>query len=120
MSEREQAAAQCAAILDEKFFKALSEPARLAVFREVVLIGPADIGQIAERLPQDRSVISRHLQVLADAGIVVADKQGRHVHYQVDGPEMIRRLEEILGVVRLLQPICCPAGEAVQRPRPRR
>lgn len=107
MNDREQAATHCVAVLDEKFFKAFAEPARVAVFREVVLIGPADVGKIAERLPQDRSVISRHLQHLADAGILSAVKKGRYVMYQVDSEMMIGKLEEILGLVRALQTVHC-------------
>ena len=49
---RQQAALQCAAVLDEKFFKAFSEPTRAAVFQQVVLLGDADIGAIAACLPQ--------------------------------------------------------------------
>ena len=99
---RKTAAHRCAAVLDEAFFKAFAEPARIAVFREVVLLGRADIGAIAERLPQDRSVVSRHLQVLADAGAVTSTKDGRRVLYQVDANEIARRLERMLEITRQL------------------
>ncbi len=79
---RQEAAKQCVAVFDTAFFKALCEPARIAVLQEVVLLGRADVATIAERRPQDRSVITRHLQQLAAAGIVVAEKEGRHVFYQ--------------------------------------
>jgi len=100
---REQAANQCAAVLDEKFFKAFSEPARAAAFREVVILGRADIGAIAERLPQDRSVVSRHLQVLAEARILRATREGRRTFYEVNAGEIERRLEEMLEITRLLR-----------------
>lgn len=61
--------------LDEAFFKALCEPSRVAVFKRVLLLGRADVGEIAKELPQERSVISRHLQVLHDAQIVKADRK---------------------------------------------
>lgn len=106
---RDEAAQACVAVLDEKFFKAFSEPARVAIFREVVLLGEADIAAISERFPQDRSVISRHLQLLADAGILNATKRGRQVFYSVDGIGIAAKLEAVLTTVRALQPICCPA-----------
>lgn len=61
---REEAARQCVAVFDTGFFKALCEPARIAVLREFILLGRADIVAIAQRLPQDRSVIARHLSEL--------------------------------------------------------
>lgn len=100
---RQEAAKQCAAVFDTAFFKALCEPARIAVLQEVVLLGRANIATIAERRPQDRSVITRHLQQLAAAGIVVAEKDGRHVFYRVDAAALGRRLENILAITRMLE-----------------
>ena len=108
MITRDQAAQACVAMLDEKFFKAFSEPARVAIFREVILLGEADIAAISEKFPQDRSVISRHLQLLAEADILIATKRGRQVFYSVNGTGISDRLEAILSSVRALQPICCP------------
>lgn len=100
---RAQAAEQCAAIFDEKFFKAFAEPARTAVFKEVVLSGRADIGSIAKRLPQDRSVISRHLRILAEAGALRAEKEGRHIFYQVDSTRIEQQLQQMLDITRCLR-----------------
>jgi DNA-binding transcriptional ArsR family regulator len=102
-SARQQAAQRCAAVLDEKFFKAFSEPARAAVFQQVVLLGCAEIKAIAECLPQDRSVVSRHLQVLADAGVLKARKDGRRTLYEVNAAEIERRLIEMLELTRQLR-----------------
>jgi DNA-binding transcriptional ArsR family regulator len=100
---RKEAARRCVAVFDTNFFKALCEPARIAVLQELILVGRADIAGIADRLPQDRSVIARHLRQLADAGIVRAEKEGRHVFYQLDAPSVRRRLEEILATTKLLE-----------------
>jgi DNA-binding transcriptional ArsR family regulator len=99
----EKAAEQCVSTLDTKFFKALCEPARVAVFRELVLLGRCDIATLSARMPQDRSVISRHLQILADAGIVRAARSGRHILYSIALDEIARRLEEMLKFTRALQ-----------------
>jgi len=109
MMTRDEAAQACVTVLDEKFFKAFSEPARVAIFREVVLFGEADIAAISEHFPQDRSVISRHLQLLAEAEILTATKRGRQVFYSANGIRIGEKLEAILTTVRALQPICCPA-----------
>lgn len=86
---------ECVSVFDTTFFRALCEPSRIAVLKEVILLGRADIAAIAEHLPQDRSVITRHLQQLAAANIVKAEKQGRHVFYEVDPAAIAKRLESI-------------------------
>jgi|SRR5579859_7687032 len=99
----EEAAKDCVAVFDTAFFKALCEPSRIAVLRELILLGRADVGTIAERLPQDRSVIARHLQQLAAAHIVTAQRDGRRVLYQVDAQAVATRLESILATTRFLE-----------------
>lgn len=108
---RERAVDAAIAVFDTTFFNALQEPARIAVLRRLMLLGRADIGQIAEGLPQERSVVSRHLQVLHDAGIVRSTKEGRHRYYEVDGPAVLRNLEAITQQVRAIAQFCCPAQE---------
>ncbi|MEQ1864196.1 MAG: transcriptional regulator [Micropepsaceae bacterium] len=100
---RKDAARQCVAVFDTNFFKAFCEPSRIAVLQELILLGRSDIAGIAARLPQDRSVVTRHLQMLADARVVRAQKEGRHVFYQLDAPAVRRRLEEILATTKLLE-----------------
>jgi DNA-binding transcriptional ArsR family regulator len=109
---RREAARRCVAVFDTKFFKALCEPARIAVLRELILLGRADIAALAERLPQDRSVVARHLQSLAAAQIVTADKQGRHVFYEIDARAVAARLEGILAITRMLESATRAAGTA--------
>lgn len=100
---RQEAARQCVAVFNTNFFKALCEPARIAVLRELILLDRADIAAISARLPQDRSVVARHLRQLASAHIVKAEKEGRHVFYQIDASRVAERLEGILAITRLLE-----------------
>jgi DNA-binding transcriptional ArsR family regulator len=99
----EIAARECVAVFDTGFFKALCEPSRIAVLRELILLGRADVATIAARLPQDRSVIARHLQQLAAAQIVRSEKLGRRVIYQIDVKAVATRLEGILATTRFLE-----------------
>lgn len=96
--------------LDGAFFKALCEPSRVAVLKRVMQLGRADIAEIAEGLPQERSVVSRHLQVLSEAGIVRAAKVSRQMFYEVDGAAVVTRLEDILQHMKSLAPFCCPGA----------
>ncbi len=66
-------------VLDSKFFKSLSEPVRVQILRYLLLHGRTDIGTIANNLPQDRSVISRHLNLMQEVGILNCEKESRHM-----------------------------------------
>lgn len=108
ITHRTQAIDAAIESLDGAFFKALCEPMRVAVLKRVMQLGRADVTEIAVDLPQERSVVSRHLQVLLDAGIVRSEKSGRHVFYEVDGPAIVKRLEDILHHTKSISPFCCP------------
>jgi DNA-binding transcriptional ArsR family regulator len=108
MGSREQVAAACLEALDGSFFKALSEPARIAILRVVILQGRSDVGSIANRVPQDRSVVARHLQVLERARILRSVAEGRHTFYEIDGPGVLAQVETLLELFKKLAPICCP------------
>lgn len=107
ITNRAQAADACVEILDADFFRALCEPARLQIFRQLVLLGRSDIATIAAAMPQDRSVIARHLQTLQRAGVLHAQTEGRHTFYEIDGPAIASRMEKIVDLVRTLVPLCC-------------
>ena len=94
--------------LDSKFFKSLSEPVRQQLLKFLLLNGRSDIGTIAQNLPQDRSVISRHLQLMQEAGILISEKEGRFVYYRINGQEFIAKLESLVDHIRACIPICCP------------
>jgi len=97
------------AALDSKFFKALSEPVRVQILKYLILNGPSDIAAIAQDFPQDRSVISRHLQVMSDAGILKSQKITRHMFYEIDGAFVLGTLEGIVEKTKKCLPACCPA-----------
>ncbi|MEX2209051.1 MAG: helix-turn-helix domain-containing protein [Myxococcota bacterium] len=78
--------------------------------RLLIAKGRADLSAIAAELPQDTSVISRHLAVLHRAGLVRREKLGRHVHFELDGPALLARLKGIVDALRRAVPFCCPQG----------
>jgi DNA-binding transcriptional ArsR family regulator len=117
MNARERAANRIVALLDGPLLRALTEPARLDVMRVLLVHGAGDIASIAEHLPQDRSVISRHLKTLQDAGIVRGHREGRRVIYEIDGARFIAELDAIVREAKTLAPACCPAVPGPARPR---
>jgi DNA-binding transcriptional ArsR family regulator len=64
-------------------FKALADPTR----REIVQMlhkGPLTSGEIAERFPVAWATISRHLAVLRDADLILAERNGNSIHYELN------------------------------------
>lgn len=105
---RTQAAAAVAAALDPVFLDVCGHPARVALIRRLVEHGEADISELAAAFPQDRSVISRHLTALQRAGLLTAQRKGRRVIYDLNGPHLLRLLETLTAAIRALSDICCP------------
>ena len=105
---RRNAASEVSRSLDTAFFRALCEPVRIEILTRLIQIGRADVASIAAPFDQDRSVISRHLQIMRDAGVVFADQAGRHVYYDIDGPSVLAKLRDITDRMASLVPTCCP------------
>jgi DNA-binding transcriptional ArsR family regulator len=107
---RERAARGLAELLEAKLFKALCEPVRVEIVKFVTATGRCDVTTISEHLPQDGSVVSRHLAILHDAGVLRREKQGRHVFFEMDALAMVERMEKIVDRFRQIVEVCCPAA----------
>ena len=105
---KNKAAEQLVEVLDSKFFKSLSEPVRTDILKFLLVNGASDIGSIAAHLPQDRSVISRHLSNMLEAGLLNSYKEGRFRFYEVPRVAFLERVENILGQIKSCMAICCP------------
>ena len=95
---------------DARFFKTLSEPVRMDILRYLMLNGRSDIGTIADHMPQDRSVVSRHLNLMQEAGILKCEKETRYVYYEINAQAFVDKLEDIARRVRKGVEVCCPDG----------
>ncbi|MBU0481903.1 MAG: winged helix-turn-helix domain-containing protein [Proteobacteria bacterium] len=96
------------ASFESKVFKSITEPARAAIIKFLMLNGRADISTIASHLPQDRSVISRHLNMMAEAGILIAAKETRHMYYSLNCRAFLDEFERITQEIRECMAVCCP------------
>src|SRR4051812_173485 len=72
---------------------ALAQPTRLDVFRLLVRHEPAGLpaGDVARTLGVPQNTMSAHLAILARAGLVQAERQGRSIVYRAD-LDALRRL----------------------------
>jgi DNA-binding transcriptional ArsR family regulator len=79
----------------EAILKALAEPRRQAILR-LVRDKPRSVNEIGAHFDISQQAVSQHLQVLADAGLVVAQASGRQRLYVVD-PKGLEVLERFLA-----------------------
>ena len=92
-------------VLDPRLFKALCDPNRLALLVQLSGCGSScTVSQAAECCPVNISVVSRHLAMLREAGILNAQKRGKEVHYSVRYPELAATLRAIANAIEA----CCP------------
>ena len=65
---------------------ALAQPTRLAVFRRLVEFAPDGLnaGAIGTALDLAPPTLSFHLKELVNAGLVVDQREGRHIRYRAD------------------------------------
>jgi ArsR family transcriptional regulator len=104
--------AALAALLDARLFRALSDPTRLQILlRLTQCSGPCSVTDAARCCRVDFSVVSRHLAMLHDAGILDAQKRGRSVWYTVRYGALSRALRALAGAIDA----CCP--ERISRGR---
>jgi len=80
----------------------------MQIMKFLLLNGRSDIATISAEMPQDRSVISRHLNLMSEVGILRCEKETRHMFYEIDGKVFLEKLENMTGQIRKCMPLCCP------------
>ncbi|MCG3131652.1 MAG: hypothetical protein FLDDKLPJ_02456 [Phycisphaerae bacterium] len=87
-------------LLDPELFKALGDPTRILLLACLAKCGrPGTVSEVAECCAVDLSVVSRHLALLADAGVLHARKEGRTVWYRVRYEEIGQRLRALADAI---------------------
>lgn len=71
-------------LMAEKF-RMLADPTRLAILR-ALMQGERNVTQVVEETGRNQANVSKHLKLLADAGLVTRRKQGLQVFYRLDDP----------------------------------
>jgi DNA-binding transcriptional ArsR family regulator len=73
----------------EQVFVALADPTRRAILAALASGGPATATDLAGRLPITRQAIAKHLALLAEAGLVMAEPgERRRVRYRLRSAPM--------------------------------
>lgn len=76
-------------------FKALADPTRREILR-LLRDGPRSSGDIAERFPTAWPTISRHLAVLREADLILSERRGQQVVYELNTTVFDELIEHLL------------------------
>ena len=88
----------------DKIFEALASTPRrkiLAYVAEASLTA----GEIAARFEMSKPAISKHLQILENAGLLTSEKRGQFVHYSLVRENLVNTLN---GFVQNVCPVSAP------------
>ena len=80
-------------------FRALSDPTRREIL-EMLRTGPRSSGEIADKFSTSWATISRHLSVLKDAGLILAERDGQHVVYELNTTVFQEVVENLIKWLR--------------------
>jgi DNA-binding transcriptional ArsR family regulator len=77
-------------------FRAMGEPMRVRLL-DHLRDGEATVNELTERLGSSQQNVSKHLGVLAEAGIVGRRRDGIRVYYRIADERVIELCEQVCG-----------------------
>jgi DNA-binding transcriptional ArsR family regulator len=80
-------------------FRVIGEPMRIRVL-DALRDGPLTINELAERLGASQQNVSKHVGVLAQAGIVAREKDGNRVRCSIADDTIFELCELVCGGLR--------------------
>ncbi|MDY7107583.1 MAG: metalloregulator ArsR/SmtB family transcription factor [Planctomycetota bacterium] len=101
-------------LLDPPFFRALGDPNRLRLLTRLAgCCEPRTVTELSACCPVNISVVSRHLAILREAGIVDSERSGKEVRYRIRFDVLSRTFRQIADAID----DCCPSlpNEAAKR-----
>jgi DNA-binding transcriptional ArsR family regulator len=79
-------------------FRMLADPTRLAILR-ALMEGEKSVGTVVAETGQNQANVSKHLKLLAEAGLVRRRKEGLQVFYELGDPLIEKLCELVCGSV---------------------
>jgi DNA-binding transcriptional ArsR family regulator len=93
-------------------FRVIGEPMRIRILDQL-REGEASVHELTTALGASQQNVSKHLQVLLEAGIVGRRKEGNSAFYSITDPGVFALCEEVCGSVqRQLGELSALVGEA--------
>jgi ArsR family transcriptional regulator, arsenate/arsenite/antimonite-responsive transcriptional repressor len=106
MNQEQPCCPELSRYLSPKLFKALGDSNRVLLLARLAQnASEQTVTDVAQGMSIDVSVVSRHLAILRDSGILEARKRGRQVFYRV----RIAALAQALRALADALEACCPS-----------
>lgn len=80
-------------------FRALGDPLRVRSL-DLLRDGEQTVNALADQLGAGQQNVSKHLSVLADAGMVARRKAGTHVYYRIADDGVFALCEQVCGSIQ--------------------
>jgi DNA-binding transcriptional ArsR family regulator len=80
-------------------FRVIGEPMRIRVL-DRLRDGEATVGDLAESVGTSQQNVSKHLSMLAEAGVVARRKDGNHAYYRIADKGVLALCESVCGSVQ--------------------
>lgn len=81
-------------------FRVLGDASRLRIIETLRTEGELNVGELVERLQMSQANVSKHLRLLAAAGIVVRRPQGTAAYYSVTDPSIAQLCDLVCDRLR--------------------
>ena len=78
-----------------ELMRALAHPLRLKILEFLDQNKNIQVNQIYNTLKIEQSIASQHLRILKNAGVLVADKDGKYMHYTIDYAKVTNAVKAI-------------------------
>lgn len=80
-------------------FRALADPTRRDIV-ELLRAGPMTSGEIAQHFPSAWATISRHLGVLKESGLILAERHGQQIVYELNTTVLEDVIHHLMGWIK--------------------
>jgi ArsR family transcriptional regulator len=98
VAKKNKSLSEEALVLVARRFAVLAEPMRLRLL-QALIVGEKSVGVLAEAAGGTQANVSRHLQTLAEAGLVSRRKEGLQVFYAIADPSIFELCELVCGSI---------------------
>src|SRR5690606_31548919 len=83
-----------------ELMRALAHPLRLKILECLDQNKNIQVNHIHNSLKIEQSIASQHLRILKNAGVLLADKDGKYMHYTINYPRItmaVKAINRFLG-----------------------
>lgn len=81
--------------VSSELMRALAHPLRLKILEFLDQNKNIQVNHIYNSLQIEQSIASQHLRILKNAGVLLADKDGKYMHYTIDYPRIVQAVKAI-------------------------